>query len=66
MIKQVTQEQAENMKLNVHLKSGECFSGVDSPIAPLGDNEIVVSFWLDDTLMIYPMDQIEHLEMIFK
>lgn len=58
-------ENHENLTLNVFLKNGEEFLGKDATNQPLGDNERVVSFWNDGKLVVYPMEQVDHIEMIF-
>ena len=57
--------QYETMRLNVFLKNGDRFLGKDTTNLPLGDNECTVCFWEEDILMIFPMEQVERLEMLF-
>lgn len=58
-------ENFENIKLNIFLKNGEVFKNKDTTNQPLGENEKVVGFWHNKKLKIYPMEQIDHIEMIF-
>ena len=58
-------ENENNLELNVFLKNGKTFLNKDVPNQPMGKNERVVSFWNDDRLMVYPMEQIDHIEIIF-
>ena len=59
-----------NRKIDVYVKPtknsiayGEAFLKKDMPSQPFGDNFEIVSFWVEDKLMIYPLDMIEHVEL---
>ena len=60
-----TVENEENLQLNIFLKNGDSFMKKDIPDNPFGQNEKVVSFWNEGKLMMYPMDQVEHIELLF-
>jgi len=60
-----TPESMDNLKLNIFLTNGKVFRDKDTTTQPLGDNETSVSFWHNDKLLIYPLEQVEHIEMIF-
>jgi hypothetical protein len=57
-------------RIDVYLKPtegspacGVSYLAKDVPSSPFGDNHSTVSFWIDDKLMIYPMDMIDHCEL---
>lgn len=52
----------ENILINVKLKSGEFFEKMDISSAPLGQNERMVSFWIDGKIRVYPMCDVEYFE----
>ena len=58
-------ESMENLKLNIFLKNGEVFNNKNTTNQPMGECEKVVSFWHDEKLVVYPMAQVDHIEMVF-
>lgn len=63
MIKSFTAEELENLKINVVLKSGKSFLGKDVPPKPLGEHERVISFWDDNAIMCFPMEQVLYFSL---
>jgi hypothetical protein len=43
--------------------TGSEYLARDVPNKPFGDNCSTVSFWVDDKLMVFPMDMIDHCEL---
>jgi len=63
-------KEGANLKIDVYVKPtknsiayGGAFLKKDMPSEPFGDNFEVVSFWVEDKLMIYPLNMIEHVEL---
>ncbi len=56
----------ENRQLlmNVKLKSGEMFENKDITDSPFGEHERLVCFWNGDKIRVYPMHDIEYLELV--
>ena len=58
------------LKINVYFKPFkgnpnhvEAYLAKDMPPQPFGENFETVSFWVDNKLMVYPIDMIEHCEI---
>ena len=54
----------DNIVITVKLKNGELFENRDVPTSPFGDHEAVVSFWNECKLMVYPISDVEYVEII--
>ena len=67
MIKVPTDEQMENLKLNVYLKDGRKFLGCDVPPKPFGEGSSMscVSFWQEESLYYIPMSEVREAIMTF-
>jgi hypothetical protein len=55
----MTREIKEVTSVSVYLKNGERWEYKDIPIQPTGEYEKVISFFDDDNLIVYPLDQVE-------
>lgn len=62
MIKQI--QELDKITINVKLKSGELFTNKDIPNMLFGSNETYVAFWHNDRIRIYPLEEVEYVEMI--
>ena len=60
----VRMPKTQNFKINVFLKNGDCFNDKDIPNQPFGEDGRVVSFWDEDRLIVFPMDEIFCVELI--
>ena len=56
--------EVNSFKINVKLKDGTMFSGKDTIYKPFGESEKLISFWIDDVIRIYPMEQVNYIELI--
>ncbi len=54
-----------NMTITVYLLNGEVFKNCDVPAQFFGEHERMVSFYYKNTIYIYPMNQVEHIEISF-
>lgn len=54
----------DEFKLNVFLKDGSSFLGKDLPQRPFGEREVVVAFWHEDKIRMYPMTAVEYVELV--
>ncbi len=54
---------SDNMKINIYLKTGGVFLDRDVTNHPFGEYERVVSFWLGDKIVCYPLDAVDHWEL---
>ena len=50
--------------INVKLKTGEFFTDKDIPNNPNGDQERMISFWHEDKLRVYPLENVEYYELV--
>lgn len=64
MIKEPKQDQMMNATMNVVLKNGEAFTGMDFTGQPFGQAESVVSFWHGDVIRMYPMSEVAYVELV--
>lgn len=55
-----------NVSITVKLKNGEIYKNKDITNQPFGEHNIVVSFWHDDKLRAYPIDDVEYYELFFE
>lgn len=55
----------ENCTVTVVLKSGEKFVGMDVTSTPMGEHDMVISFWLGDALRMYSLRDVEYIELRF-
>ena len=55
--------EGNNFKMNVYLKSGEVFCGADITANPFEDHGRVVSFWYNNYLRFYPLEDIKFCEI---
>lgn len=62
MIKDLTD--FENLSMNVMMKDGTKFEGMDIPSRPLGDNEKFVTFWIGDVVRMYPVAEVAYVELV--
>ncbi len=60
----IREPETEQFKISVYFKSGKACLDKDTTSKPFGDHMNVVTFWDDDSIHIYPMDQIDHVELI--
>jgi hypothetical protein len=56
-------ENVENLTMNVVLKDGTKFEGMDMPSRPF-DNERFVSFWVGDAVRMYPIANVDYIEFV--
>lgn len=54
----------QNLTINVTLKDGTEFHGMDVTSNPFGQHERVVSFWVGDVLRMYPMSEVAFVELV--
>jgi hypothetical protein len=66
MIKNLTSDKLENLKLNVYLKDGREFLGCDTGTKPFGETESIVAFWQDERIYMIPMTQVKEVVMTFE
>lgn len=64
MIREV--ENYETMKITVVLKDGTAFENCDIPPTTVSESERLLSFWYNDCLLFYPMEQVDHFIYTFK
>ena len=50
--------------MNVVLKNGERFFGMDITGRPFGETERMVSFWYGDVIRMYPMSEVAYVELV--
>lgn len=55
---------AENLTINVTLKDGTQFHGMDITSNPFGQHERAVSFWVGDVIRMYPMSEVAFIELV--
>ena len=60
------EDEYTNTTISVYLLDGKVFENCDVPAQPFGEYERVVYFYYNDKIHIYPMSQIEHIEMSFR
>jgi len=60
----------QQLKIDVHLKPvvdgavcSTAYLAKDVPFQPFGVDFSIVSFWVEDKLMIYPISMIDHCEL---
>lgn len=54
----------QNFTINVTLKDGTQFHGMDITGSPFGQHERVVSFWVGDVVRVYPMAEVAFVELV--
>jgi hypothetical protein len=54
----------DNLTINVMLRDGTKFHGMDVTSNPFGQHERVVSFWFGDVIRMYPMSEVEFVELV--
>jgi hypothetical protein len=54
----------KNLKLNVTLKDGTKFEGMDTTGSPFGQHERAVSFWIGDVIRMYPLTEVAFVELV--
>lgn len=54
----------QSLTINVTLKDGTLFHGMDIPSNPFGQHERVVSFWVGDVIRMYPMSEVAFVELV--
>lgn len=54
----------KEFSINVKLKSGAFFENRDIPNSPFGEYERMVSFWHNDKLRVYSIEEVEFCELI--
>ena len=64
MIRDLNQKQMMSATMNVVLKNGERFTGMDFTGRPFGEAERVVSFWHGDVVRVYPMSEVAYVELV--
>ena len=52
-------EEYDSTTISVFLKNGEVFQRKDVTPSPLGDNDNFVCFWDNNSIVTYPMEQVE-------
>ena len=57
-------ETLDNLTMNVMLKNGVIFTGMNITGKPFGDNERMVSFWHGDVIRMYPMSDVAYVELV--
>ena len=57
-------QNAENLTMNIVLKDGSKFEGKDIPSRPFGDRENFVSFWVGNVVRMYPIADVEYIELV--
>lgn len=55
-----------NITISVFLKNGTSFIDKDIPNSLFGQHESFVSFWDEDSIVVYPLDQVQYVQMKFK
>ena len=58
-------ENTEQMTISVYLKNGEEFLDKDITSTPISDKELVVGFWIDGKVRLYPMSEVRMIEYGF-
>ena len=53
---------AHGMTVSVFLNNGTVYQYKDVPESPFGDNERYIAFWHEEKIMVFPMEQVEHIE----
>lgn len=51
-------------KMNIRLKSGMYFEGMNISNEPLASSDYIVSFWYEGAIRIYPLQDVEYYELI--
>lgn len=58
-------DSSSDVKINVFLKDGRSFLDRDIPARVFGEFERVVSFWEADKVVVFPMRDVERIELCF-
>jgi hypothetical protein len=66
MIKDPSEEQLQNLKLNVTLKDGREFLGCDTTPNPMGKYDRVVAIWQNEAVLILPLSEVKEVAMYFE
>lgn len=54
----------DQFKINVKLKTGHSFEGMDMPPNPTGQYDRIVSFWYNGKMRCYPLGEVEFFEFV--
>lgn len=56
--------QTNQFKINVLLKNGEYYENKDITERPFGGRELVVSFWHENKIRLYSLQDVEYCELV--
>jgi len=59
-------ENTENTQITVCMKNGTCYNRMDVTDQPFGENERLISFWIDDTtIRAVSLKDVEYIDFHF-
>jgi hypothetical protein len=58
MVRKFKPEDMENLVMDVFLEDGQVYKGADVTPDPFGQFESLLSFWVDDSIVIKPMSKV--------